>query len=217
MTMGQFQQMNIQLDYESPHGQKKKQCKSIQKLDGDVKVFNEQKYRLTLVHIIRNGFEVLRACGTKFIDIQQSVLNDIVELEQAIKSHSINDKYLTDLLTDLTGQIMSAFSREDWFKKWGVHYLPSITRMLIYFSYKINNNILHLFLLKELIYFKYVIILKIQVFNIMVKVNYLTQFEMKWIVYFAVYQHQNVHNLVQQLICLSLIMLIIHVFMAHVQ
>jgi len=36
--------------------------------------------------------------------------------------------YVVDLLKDLQGQITEAFSREDWYKKWGKHFLPSLMR-----------------------------------------------------------------------------------------
>ncbi len=32
------------------------------------------------------------------------------------------------LLADLEGQVTQAVSREDWFRKWGRHYLPSLQR-----------------------------------------------------------------------------------------
>jgi hypothetical protein len=38
------------------------------------------------------------------------------------------EKYVSDLLQDLEGQIAMSVSREDWFNRWGVHYLPSILR-----------------------------------------------------------------------------------------
>ncbi|CAF0990373.1 unnamed protein product [Rotaria sordida] len=128
MTMDQYKKMEIILDYESPQGQKKKQCKSLERFDGDIKLLNQQKYRLELVDIIRKGYELLRGSEETFATNQQSVLDNIETLEQTIKNHSTNDNYLTDLLTDLTGQIKTAFSRYDWFVKWGIHYLPSITR-----------------------------------------------------------------------------------------
>ncbi|CAF2924759.1 unnamed protein product [Rotaria sp. Silwood2] len=128
MTMDQYKTMKIILHYESPHGQKKKQCKSLERLDGDIKLLNQQKYRLELVYLIRKGYELLRGSEQTFTTNQQSVLDPIESLEQTIKNHSTNDNYLTDLLTDLTGQIKAAFSRYDWFAKWGIHYLPSITR-----------------------------------------------------------------------------------------
>jgi predicted nucleic-acid-binding protein len=121
--------MDLILNYESAHGTKKKQCKSIIKLDEDIKLFNQQKYRLEFVYFIRNGYNLLRGDEKTFINHQQNVLDTIQSLENTIKKYSINDNYLTDLLTDLTGQVKQAFSRYDWFSKWGIHYLPSITRM----------------------------------------------------------------------------------------
>ncbi len=129
MSIDQYKKMDLILNYESAHGTKKKQCKSIIKLDEDIKLFNQQKYRLEFVYFIRNGYNLLRGDEKTFINHQQNVLDTIQSLENTIKKYSINDNYLTDLLTDLTGQVKQAFSRYDWFSKWGIHYLPSITRM----------------------------------------------------------------------------------------
>jgi hypothetical protein len=131
MSIDQYKKLNLILDYESPHGTKKKQCKSIIKLDGDIKLLNQEKYRLEFVHFIRNGYNLLRGEEETFTDYQQSVLDSIQYLEDKIKIHSTDNNYLTDLLKDLTGQVKQAFSRYDWFSKWGIHYLPSITRMYI--------------------------------------------------------------------------------------
>ncbi len=32
------------------------------------------------------------------------------------------------LLADLEGQVTQAVSRDDWFRRWGRHYLPSLQR-----------------------------------------------------------------------------------------
>merc|ERR1719486_240914 len=39
-----------------------------------------------------------------------------------------DEKYASDLLQDLEGQIAMSVSRSDWFRRWGIHYLPSIQR-----------------------------------------------------------------------------------------
>ncbi len=132
MSVDQYENLEILLDYQSPHGQKKKQCKSITKLHGDIKLLNQQKHRLEFVYFVHKGYELLRGGQKEFTDNQKTVLDDIHLLEETIKKDSIDDNYLTDLLTDLTGQVSQAFSRFDWFKRWGIHYLPSITRMYIY-------------------------------------------------------------------------------------
>ncbi len=132
MTIDQYKKLELVLDYISPHGKKNKQCKSVIKQDGDLKLFNQQKYRLEFVHSIRNGYNLLRKDEQTFTKHQQSVLDKIQVLEETIKTHSNDDNYLTDLLTDLSGQVKQAFSRYDWFSKWGIHYLPSITRMCVF-------------------------------------------------------------------------------------
>jgi hypothetical protein len=129
MTADQYQKLEIILDYDSAFGEKKKQCKTITKLNEDVKLLNHQKHRLEFVYWIRQGYNLLRGDQKTYTDNEQSVLNNLQTLEETIKSHSTNDKYLTDLYTDLSGQVKQAFSRYDWFTRWGVHYLPSITRM----------------------------------------------------------------------------------------
>ncbi len=129
LTNDQYQTLNIILDYESPYGEKKKQCTTTSRIDGNEKLLNQQKHRLEFVYFIRKGYQSLRDTQTTFTHNQQSVLDSLQSLEEAIKHHSTDDNYLTDLLTDLTGQVKEAFSRFDWFKRWGIHYLPSITRM----------------------------------------------------------------------------------------
>lgn len=129
MTEDQYRSMKIVLHYDSPHGQKKKQCTSIERINENVTLLKHHKYRLELVYAVRKSLEVLHAPNSVFAQSQQEVLRNISLLEEEIKKNSGGDAYLTDLLSDLTGQINAAFSREDWFKKWGVHYLPSITRM----------------------------------------------------------------------------------------
>jgi hypothetical protein len=133
MSIDQYRKMDLILDYESPHGTKKKQCKTTIKLDGDIKLLNQEKHRLEFVYFIRHGYNLLRGEEKIFIEHQQSVLDSIQLLEDKIKIDSTDNTYLTDLLTDLTGQVKQACSRYDWFSKWGIHYLPSITRMDIYF------------------------------------------------------------------------------------
>jgi hypothetical protein len=54
-------------------------------------------------------------------------MNNLKILEKSMQSSS-NDPYIIDLLKDLMDQVRQAFSRDDWFTKWGVHYLPSLTR-----------------------------------------------------------------------------------------
>ncbi|CAF4468535.1 unnamed protein product, partial [Rotaria sp. Silwood2] len=39
-----------------------------------------------------------------------------------------DDGFIKDLLADLTGQVQEAMGKQEWFNKWGVHYLPSLTR-----------------------------------------------------------------------------------------
>ncbi len=133
MTIDQYKALNIILDYETSYGEKKKQCKSIIKLDGNEKLLNQQKYRLEFVYYVRQGYNLLCDRGSTFIDNDPVIISDLQSLEERIKCHSTDDNYLTDLLEDLDGQVRQAFSRYDWFIKWGRHYLPSITRMNIYF------------------------------------------------------------------------------------
>eukprot|EP00928_Gymnodinium_smaydae_P050764 TRINITY_DN3432_c0_g1_i1.p1 TRINITY_DN3432_c0_g1~~TRINITY_DN3432_c0_g1_i1.p1 ORF type:complete len:861 (-),score=116.92 TRINITY_DN3432_c0_g1_i1:200-2725(-) len=45
---------------------------------------------------------------------------------QVAESAAVEDKWVQALLADLTGQVCEAFSRMDWYQKWGVHYLPSL-------------------------------------------------------------------------------------------
>ncbi len=141
LTSDQYEKLNIILDYESPFGEKQQQCKSVIKIDGNEKLLNQQKSRLEFVDSIRKGFELLS--NASFADNQQNVLNNLQSLEEQIKNHSTNDPYINDLLTDLTGQVNQAFSRPEWFQKWGRHYLPSLTRMSNDFSYPIKLRVLY--------------------------------------------------------------------------
>merc|ERR1719220_3461697 len=49
------------------------------------------------------------------------------ELEAHIAASSgAETPEVESILEDLRGQVAEAFSREDWFTKWGIHFLPSL-------------------------------------------------------------------------------------------
>ena len=128
MSNENYKKLNLILDYESPFGQTKaKQSRTIIKLDGDEKLLNHQKFRLEFVDTIRQSHA--SSLQGDFTTNQEKILENLHALEERIKVHSTDDSYLTDLLADLTGQVNQAFSRAEWFHKWGKHYLPSLTRM----------------------------------------------------------------------------------------
>eukprot|EP00933_Yihiella_yeosuensis_P037383 TRINITY_DN31298_c0_g1_i1.p1 TRINITY_DN31298_c0_g1~~TRINITY_DN31298_c0_g1_i1.p1 ORF type:complete len:824 (-),score=168.37 TRINITY_DN31298_c0_g1_i1:227-2698(-) len=50
----------------------------------------------------------------------------IQEMVATLFSGATASEYLTALCEDLSGQVAEAFSKEEWYAKWGVHYLPSL-------------------------------------------------------------------------------------------
>ncbi|CAF1172373.1 unnamed protein product [Rotaria magnacalcarata] len=92
----------------------------------DIRRFVQQKFRLQLVHCVRT---VLQAMRQQPNEDSAVAMNQIKELEEKMRKYSDGtDAFVKDLLADLTGQVQEALTNKDWFKKWGVHFLPSLTR-----------------------------------------------------------------------------------------
>mmetsp|Transcript_66933 Transcript_66933/g.180984 ORF Transcript_66933/g.180984 Transcript_66933/m.180984 type:complete len:692 (+) Transcript_66933:97-2172(+) len=72
----------------------------------------------------------------------ESAQSMLAELAQEMQSSAAlreegEDGPMAGLLEDLTGQVAEAFSREDWYTKWGVHYIPSL--MFAHLTQQCNN------------------------------------------------------------------------------
>lgn len=101
----------------------------------DFKHIARQRFRLRSVHCVRSLFEAMRQ-KLKNPSIPSDEINmaknQLKALEQDMKRYpDRSDEFVKDLLADLTGQVEEATGKEEWFKKWGVHFLPSLTRKLI--------------------------------------------------------------------------------------
>lgn len=70
---------------------------------------------------VRSGKNGLLAGQERVAQLAQ-VLREIAETQDE------DESYLDDLLKDVDGQVFMALSRQDWFVKWGTHYLPSLQR-----------------------------------------------------------------------------------------
>jgi len=86
-----------------------------------------QRFRGRFVDEVNSG---LQGCyeGKRFV--AENLPGAIAIFESfgtEITSHPNNvDERVQGLLTDLTGQVTEAFSKKDWFQKWGRHYIPSL-------------------------------------------------------------------------------------------
>jgi len=56
------------------------------------------------------------------------LLGETQTMMQALVAEAGDSGYIGDLLQDLEGQVALAVSRQDWYQKWGTHYLPSLQR-----------------------------------------------------------------------------------------
>jgi len=81
-----------------------------------------QRHRLASVDVIRKGVVLAKANNSK--EAVEKVKALIKEIKESGTAKS--DKRVQELLKDLEGQVLEALTRQDYFKKWGVHYLPSL-------------------------------------------------------------------------------------------
>eukprot|EP01129_Flabellula_baltica_P010632 TRINITY_DN450_c0_g3_i1.p1 TRINITY_DN450_c0_g3~~TRINITY_DN450_c0_g3_i1.p1 ORF type:complete len:751 (+),score=134.96 TRINITY_DN450_c0_g3_i1:233-2485(+) len=58
------------------------------------------------------------------LQASQQIIEDLIAEFQS--SPLLSDPYVADLFIDLEGQVREAFSREEYFEKWGKHYIPSL-------------------------------------------------------------------------------------------
>eukprot|EP00980_Cylindrotheca_fusiformis_P028884 scaffold22668_cov161-Cylindrotheca_fusiformis.AAC.1 len=89
--------------------------------------------RRKLVGLIRSAEGRFSGSGPDALrQAQEDVRNLIDEFNMALDCSGSDDSGLLSSLKamreDLTGQITEAYSREDWHKKWGTHYLLSLAR-----------------------------------------------------------------------------------------
>ena len=85
--------------------------------------FNDQIIRKKMIDLIMNS---IRKAQFNDRSLEQDISDIVREMES---SHSV---YISNMLFDLNGQIKESLnmtvigSREDWFNKWGIHYLRSL-------------------------------------------------------------------------------------------
>jgi len=63
--------------------------------------------------------------------------DEIRQLEERLRSLRGQSEAFEALLEDLSGQVAEAFSREEWYSRWGIHFLPSL--LCAHSSQQCNN------------------------------------------------------------------------------
>jgi len=116
--------VNIVLSYEDPFQKVRKEynAEGSNRNGGDDVELN--KFRLMTINCIKTGIKDIKDANNL-----NKALAGIQTVIDEINASGIKDtEYCVSLLKDLQGQITEAFSRRDWFDKWGRHYLPSLSR-----------------------------------------------------------------------------------------
>jgi len=89
-----------------------------------------QRLRLRVVDVVRTAMKSVKLTGAEKaqekplpLPIAQEAL---MALAEELRPAAGASEAVAALLEDLEGQVAEAFSREDWYTKWGVHFLPSL-------------------------------------------------------------------------------------------
>ena len=110
--------INVSVELTTVNGEKKV-VSSEALLSQDVNQFKVQEHRTNFIT------EVSKAINLFDIGQQDEAKSVIQHLITNIKEHQ-ESQLSVDILADLEGQVTEAFSRPDWFRKWGKHYLLSL-------------------------------------------------------------------------------------------
>mmetsp|Transcript_27846 Transcript_27846/g.86701 ORF Transcript_27846/g.86701 Transcript_27846/m.86701 type:complete len:714 (-) Transcript_27846:52-2193(-) len=102
----------------------------------------QQRLRLRLVDAVR---QTMQTCTLTTVQKAQRMAlpldaarEVVVALAAEIQASPVaGEEAVAGLLEDAFGQVSEALSREDWYTKWGVHYLPSL--MFAHLTQQCNN------------------------------------------------------------------------------
>jgi len=82
-------------------------------------------FRLRFVKTVLDGVQLMK---TAEVERAQRSITDLIREIKESPGNVVSHPWAKGILGDLEGQVSAAFSRKDWFQKWGVHYLPSLAR-----------------------------------------------------------------------------------------
>jgi len=111
--------------------------------DEDAITVEAQRCRLKFVDTVRQAMKMLKLTGAEKAGGKAMPLPETQALlmrlaDEVSASPAIaGSEAVKFLLEDLQGQVAESISREDWYTKWGVHYLPSL--MCAHLSQVCNN------------------------------------------------------------------------------
>jgi Mg-chelatase subunit ChlD len=92
---------------------------------GDANLIEAQLHRSVFVDTLKQALVDYKMSGEELKGGQAAVK----QLREKIRaSKSARQPHVVALLQDIDGQVTEAWSKDEWFKKWGIHYLPSLVR-----------------------------------------------------------------------------------------
>lgn len=92
---------------------------------GDTAAVELHVFRYAFIDILQHALDEYKRGGGEDVKEGQRVVKSLKEqLKSVVNKHP----HLITLLQDVEGQVTEAWSKLEWFKKWGVHYLPSLLR-----------------------------------------------------------------------------------------
>lgn len=103
---------------------------------------HQQRLRLQFVDSVRQSMQLLKMTPVQKAKGEAMPLADAQEVvihlaDEIAKSPVAGEEAMVALLEDAQGQVSEAVSREEWYTKWGVHYLPSL--MFAHLTQQCNN------------------------------------------------------------------------------
>ena len=86
--------------------------------------------RLSIVQLIADCMKARKVSPSDAIEAVNTLLTEWKKQYKLHSAHALpsDGKYLAALLEDVTGQITEALSKDEYYTKWGRHYLPSIAK-----------------------------------------------------------------------------------------